>query len=164
MSERRTIPGYSRYVCDADGNVYGVHGTRLRPQPNRQGYLQISVRSDEGRMNLRMAHRLVVAAFYGPIPEGMWVNHKNGIRDDNRIDNLEITTPGENHRHAYAVLKRTRAIGVIANQSTLTEDSIRAIRELRRQGWTHKRLGQAFNVSAVSIRNIIKGKTWTHVE
>src|SRR5699024_2829267 len=42
------------------------------------------------------AHRLVAEAFIGEIPKGYVVNHINGIKHDNRIDNLEIITEKEN--------------------------------------------------------------------
>jgi hypothetical protein len=46
-------------------------------------------------------HRLVVEAFIGSIPKGMHVNHKNGVKNDNRLQNLEIVTPAENVRHYH---------------------------------------------------------------
>lgn len=49
-------------------------------------------------------HRLVAESFIGPIPDGMQVNHKNGIKSDNWIENLEIVTPSENALHSVRVL------------------------------------------------------------
>lgn len=53
-------------------------------------------------------HRLVVTAFISEIPEGMEVNHINGNRGDNRVENLEIVTPRENVLHSINVLGHIR--------------------------------------------------------
>lgn len=52
------------------------------------------------RCNKRV-HRLVAAAFLGESEEGHVVNHKNGDRFDNRVENLEYVTQGENVKHAW---------------------------------------------------------------
>ena len=49
-------------------------------------------------------HRLVVMAFISDIPVGMVINHKNGIKTDNRVENLEIVTQKQNVHHAINVL------------------------------------------------------------
>jgi hypothetical protein len=53
-------------------------------------------------------HRVVYRAFHGPIPEGLVINHLNGIKTDNRINNLEACTEAENAKHAVSTgLKKT---------------------------------------------------------
>lgn len=47
-------------------------------------------------------HRLVAELFIGEIPKGMQINHKNFDRADNRVENLEIVTQGDNTRHSSA--------------------------------------------------------------
>lgn len=53
-----------------------------------------------------LVHRAVYSAFYGEIPKGMDINHKNGNRHDNKMGNLEICTRSENIRHSFDVLGR----------------------------------------------------------
>lgn len=48
-------------------------------------------------------HRIVIAAFIGPAPDGLVVNHKNGVKTDNRVSNLEYVTPEENAWHAWRI-------------------------------------------------------------
>src|SRR5437867_710956 len=77
----------------------------LRPWRMRNGYLHIPlVRS--GVQTHRYVHRLVAEAFIDPIADKMEVNHINGVRDDNRVENLEIVTKSRNMIHAFRVLGR----------------------------------------------------------
>lgn len=56
-----------------------------------------------GRCEAEFVHILIAGAFLGPKPAGLDVNHKNGIKTDNRIDNLEYVTRAENMAHARAL-------------------------------------------------------------
>ena len=49
-----------------------------------------------------LQHRIVWIAANGPIPDGLEINHRNGLRDDNRLANLELVTRSQNVRHARA--------------------------------------------------------------
>lgn len=62
------------------------------------GYLQVSL-SMKARHSV---HRLVALAFCSGYESGLVVNHKNGIRDDNRAENLEWVTGSENVVHGYS--------------------------------------------------------------
>lgn len=99
----KIIHGYG--VFPETGVVLGRRGKPIKKRI-RSGYLQAQFGAKHW-----MCHRLVWESVHGPIPEGMQVNHINGIKDDNRIANLEIVTPSENLRHAYR-LGLARADGV----------------------------------------------------
>lgn len=77
-------------------------GKVLSPARGTNGYISYQL----GSGVRRLAHRLVATAFLGPPSPGEEVNHRNGIRDDNRLENLEWVTRGDNHRHSYAKLNR----------------------------------------------------------
>ena len=80
------------YISD-DGHVYSQLSNReLIPRDNGNGYPRIRI---NGRHQL--IHRLVYETFVGPIPDGMTINHINTIRDDNRLDNLELVSRQENN-------------------------------------------------------------------
>ncbi len=50
---------------------------------------------------LKFAHRVIWEMFNGKIPEGKVIDHINGIKDDNRIENLRLTTQRQNVQYAY---------------------------------------------------------------
>lgn len=80
-----------------------VGGLVLRPFISKStGYFQVNV-ANRRRMSV---HRLVAEAFCDGYFDGAYVNHKNGIRTDNRAENLEWCTQSENNKHAFRVLGR----------------------------------------------------------
>jgi hypothetical protein len=67
---------------------------------NGQGYLSVMFRPHRF-----LVHRLVWEYFNGPIPKGLTVNHINGIKTDNRLENLEVVTQAENNLHYQRLRK-----------------------------------------------------------
>ena len=99
----RDIPGYEgRYQVSNLGRIRSIKVTLLRPY-NARGYLVASLRA--GGANVRHGvHRFVAEAFI-PNPEGKeQVNHINGDKTDNRVENLEWVTCQENNLHRCRVL------------------------------------------------------------
>lgn len=76
--------------------------TRDVGTPSATGYMRIRIGE-----KFDYIHRLVWEHVNGPIPKGMHIDHINGVRDDNRIENLRLVTPKENMQHRE-FLKRQR--------------------------------------------------------
>ena len=98
------IPSCPGYGATKDGRIWSsLKGNEWRPRhdmPDKDGY-RVILLSFGGKRHNRKVHRLVVEAFCGPIPAGMSVNHKDGRKGNNALDNLEVVTRKENIVHAY---------------------------------------------------------------
>ena len=90
------IPGFEGHYSVSDrGAVVNARGKTLSPRDTGTGHLQLALYKDNQRHNLQV-HRLVLAAFVGPCPDGMEVRHLNGDPTDNRLTNLKYGTSAEN--------------------------------------------------------------------
>lgn len=105
-----------------------------------------------------MAHRLVWHYFFGPIPDGMCINHKNGIKDDNRPGNLEIVTYSENIKHAHR-LGCIDQSGERNPNAKLSNAEVQEIRVLYSTGQYYQTdLAKKFGVSFQTISKIVRGE------
>ena len=115
-----------------------------------------------------MAHRLLWEAHVAPIPSGMQINHKNGIKGDNRLENLEVVTPSQNTLHKFRVLGHAApnnpSIGVKNGSAKLDPDKVREIRRLRAQGEYQYVIAKKFGVSQRLVSLIDIGRIWSHVK
>ena len=146
--------------------VAGGHGATpglvLKPWLDKYGYLTVGLCRDRKRAHARV-HRLVAEAFLGqaPSPEHE-ANHKNGIKTDNRVENLEWVTPLENNMHAAE--NGLKARGEAHGSARLTEDDVKEIRRLHAAGQrTQAELGEMFGVSQATISAIVRRETWQHI-
>jgi hypothetical protein len=124
------------------------------------GYLKIGLTKNKKRIHY-LIHRLVCLNFLGKHLEKIEVNHKNGIKSDNKLENLEWCSPSENSKHAYKIGLRSQK-GQKNNLSKLTDKQVYEIKYIKRN-MSQIKLAHEYNVSKSSINYIINNKTWKHI-
>jgi len=165
MEEWREIPN-TDYSVSSEGRVasrkYGKWRV-LKGGRDKYGYLTVGFGSGRGGQRTVRVHVLVAEAFLGPKPTpSHQVNHRNGVKSDNRADNFEWVTNRENARHARDVLGyRGKGIrGEAHGMTKLTESDVREIRRRLAAGESQTKLSAVFGVSRENIYCIAHRKSW----
>ena len=103
------IKNFPDYYVTKTGDVYSKKYNRdfrkLRPKPQYRGYLLVNLWTDR-KQYTKSIHRLVAETFIPNPDNKKQINHKNGIKTDNRVENLEWCSQSENIRHSYKNLNR----------------------------------------------------------
>lgn len=137
---------------------------RWRPQlmrfANKDGYCRVNLHR-EGRMIGFLVHRLVLEAFVGPCPTGMMCAHLNGIRNDNRVCNLQWATPLENSSHR--VLHGTTCRGERSTSAKLSDSIVREIRQRKSDGETGASIARSLGLTEQHVSSVWHRKRWSHV-
>lgn len=127
----------------------------LSPRKIGSGYLGINCKIEGKKMN-HYVHRLVAEAFLGPAEETAEVNHKDGVKTNNALSNLEWVTHSANHCHASAIGLNPKA--------KITADVARAIKNALAKGTSQALIAKTHNVSKQIVSKIKHGHTWSWVD
>jgi hypothetical protein len=107
MKEWKKIPNYSLYHASTDGEIKTFNWKNkgkeaiMKPAKDEKGYLRTMLKDDSGRIKTIKVHRIIAFTFLDKDTGMDEVNHKNGIKDDNRIENLEWSNRSKNVKHAF---------------------------------------------------------------
>lgn len=123
---------------------------------DRDGYCRCSVQKLDGTWTSQPVHRLVAKAFIENPENKSSVNHIDGNRTNNRVENLEWVTPRENVIHSFKYGER-RACKQIPKRTILTDFQISQIDTLRSL-YTVNQMAKLFNIEYQSLKNIIHKK------
>lgn len=166
----RAVPGLSGYFVSASGRVCSTRRNKkapipkLRSQFDRRGYLGVSSCIDH-TIKKHCVHRLVAIAWIGQPPHAdSQVNHKNGLKNDNRADNLEWVSPSENARH-WINLSDGGHRGERSPMAKLTDSQVIQAKRIYKNGGTSlNKLGQMFGVDRKAITRAVYGETFSYLK
>ena len=174
MTEWRPVPDFvGLYEISDDGQIVRIatHGANpkairrpVSPHLKPEGYYAVDIQQHQVR-HRSYVHRMVWEAFRGPIPSGLEINHRDGNRKNNHIDNLEIVTRSDNMLHCFQTLSPSlnRVFGTAHHKAKLTPDDVMNILELSRGGSSQREIAKMFGVSKNAIRLILRGTNWNHL-
>lgn len=100
-----TIPEFPNYLISKEGLVKKLSGDLLKVTFQKYGSVKLKHKS--GIWKRVYVHRLVMRTFVGLRPKGYVINHIDGNKANNSLDNLEYCTNKENERHSLTVLGKT---------------------------------------------------------
>jgi hypothetical protein len=128
------------------------------------GYRVVCMKKDNIGKSIGL-HRLVALAFL-PNPNDLpMVNHKNAVRNDNRVENLEWCTAKENNAHAFKMGLMNIAKGERQRSAKLTDEKVRAMRRLYETGeYSTYDLSKIFDIDSRQCGRIVKYQAWVHVK
>jgi hypothetical protein len=144
--------------------IYGINSKRrivaITPRRaergNCNGYLTVQA-SINRKVIPCLAHRLVWQFLHGDIPQGMYINHMNGIRNDNRPCNLELVTQSRNARHSFWIGNQNNS-GEKHPEAKLTNQQAEEIRRRWKKKGDGLRLAKEYGVTPSVISRIKSGK------
>jgi len=152
----KNIP--SDYTIDKLGNVFNTRSQKyIKGVVNSRGYRVYSINN-----RLMSGHRLVAEAFIDNPNNLSQVNHKDGDKLNNSVDNLEWVTPLQNTRHAIEYGLRDNS-GSNNPSSLLTNDDVEEIKIMGLNGVQQKDIAKHFNIDRTTVSDIFRNKTWKHV-
>lgn len=152
------------YMISTYGSVYSLYYNKfIIPHENENGYLQVSLITNDNKRIFRKVHRLVMMTFnYIDGCDMLQVNHINANKHDNYIHNLEWVTAKENIAHAISLNLRS-SVGENNPKATISEKEAQTISEMIIQGYDDIFISNYIGCSKGIVREIALGRTWTYL-
>ena len=163
VSNLGNVKGLKREVPHSRKNVEYIK-ERLLSQCFRR-YCFVVLSKESKRIN-KTVHRLVAIAFIPNFENKPQVNHINGIRNDNRVENLEWNTSFENMQHSVRIGLKVSKKGMGFHRAKLTDWQIILIRRYFRRfpKANQRRIGERMGICYQNINLIIHYKNWKHIK
>lgn len=168
--EFRMIPGHDTMCVGSDGSVWSSKTKRwkqLKQFVNKNGYFVVGFKTDVQEIEgfrfheVMLVHRLVLLAFHGLPGEDHIACHGNGVKLDNRPENLRWDTAKANS--ADTIRHQEEAEDVYVQSTKVTAEVVRKIRDLHSKNVSYRAIGKTLGISHSIVRAVALGITWKHI-
>lgn len=156
----KPIKGYENsYLINEKGEIYSLlSGRFLKTRVNKNGYEDINLQDTcTGQKKRWLVHRLMAINFLEL--EGStkkYVNHINGNKKDNHLNNLELCTRKENQLHMYRLYPSLQK-GENNNAAKWTDLDIKTILFLKKEGKTQKFISGVLKIPLITVARVMQG-------
>lgn len=170
----KDIPGFPGYQASSFGRIkavakqsYNIKSKTLcwrkervlKSKPDSSGYLTHTLKGPY-RKKTWLAHRIIAIAWLPNPNKKEFVNHKNGIKTDNRPQNLEWCTKSENGIHAVEFGLHNTLRGEKNGNHRLNKSEVI---QIRASAGTHQEIASKYGIAKSTVYAIIKRKLWAHI-
>lgn len=161
VSTNGLVRSVKRTITGRDGRLIRLKGGILKESKARM-YDQVNL-SKNKTVKTFMVHRLVALTFIKTEKGKIYVNHKNGNKKDNRLQNLELVTARENVQHAIKSGLRLRCPASPHNAVFTSRDVLKIRSEYTGKWGQQTSMAKKYGVEKKTIWNILNHKTWKGV-
>lgn len=150
------------YKINNLGDIFSIKKNKILKIDNSIGYSRITLHK-HGKSKKFLVHRLLAIAFILNNENKKCINHKDGNKLNNRLDNLEWCTYTENNQHAIDVGLRAVKLGEESPHHKLNKKTVIEIRHQLDKGLSQRKIAKLFNISQSAVQMINVKKTWKHL-
>lgn len=167
MEERwKDIKGFEKHSkISSTGKVWSYFSKRERKiNIDKFGYTHLLFNGKNTRKNYSI-HKLVALHFIPNPNKYTQINHKDGNKLNNNVENLEWCTIAENNKHAR-VNGLQNIKGIKNPRACISEEQVRQIRNIKKlyPNFTYLQIGKIAKCSRDVVGGIVKNKTWKHIK
>ena len=161
ISNYGLVKSLDRVVDKNIGQKKLLKSRLLKQGIDKDGYKHVILYKN-GRGSIFKTHKLVAIAFIDNPNNKKEINHKNGVKTDNKIENLEWCTRSENVKHAFKNGLKKPIFGETHVSSKLSEEQAIKIK-YGHKDLTQYQIADLYNINQANISDIRLGKTWKHI-
>lgn len=162
----KPIVDFPDYKISESGEVWSdKRNIFLEPRMKSNGYLQIGLWR-RGKRIWKSIHRLVLETYIGSCPVGMETCHNNGVKTDNRLENLRWDTKSNNIKDAikHGTHRSAKQNGADNLMAKLEARDVRMIIYMYRTGlFLQREIAKIYNITQSHISDIISRRKWQHL-